>query len=107
MKKINKYKLLASICAMALLVSCDYENINTDRQGMTDEEGIRDGFAVGGSVTSMQKQFFQWGHKLMIRILSISIRLLITFQEIVGVAFSDKIMIGEVIRTRLIICWML
>ena len=61
MKKINKYKLLASICVMALLVSCDYENINTDRQGMTDEEGIRDGFAVGGSVTSMQKTVFPVG----------------------------------------------
>ena len=61
MKKINKYKLLASICAMSLLVSCDYENINTDRQGMTDEEGIRDGFAVGGSVTSMQKTVFPVG----------------------------------------------
>lgn len=61
MKKINTFRLLASICAMSLLVSCDFENINTDWQGMTDEEGIRDGFAVGGSVTSLQKTVFPVG----------------------------------------------
>ena len=55
MKNINKYKLLAGVCLMSLMVSCDYEDINTNDFEMTDEEGIRDGFAVGGLITSMEK----------------------------------------------------
>lgn len=61
MKKINKLTFLAGIFAISLLGACDFEDINTDRQGMTDEEGIRDGFAVGGSVTGMQKTVFPVG----------------------------------------------
>ena len=55
MKKANKYTLLAGICCMSLLASCDYEDINTNDFEMTDDEGIRDGYAVGGLVTAMQK----------------------------------------------------
>ena len=30
MKKINQYKLLAGICALALFTACDFEEINTN-----------------------------------------------------------------------------
>ncbi len=43
------------MCALSLCTSCDYEDINTDATGMTEEEGNRDGFAVGGKVVTMQR----------------------------------------------------
>lgn len=55
MKNINKYKILAGVCLMSMMASCDYEEINTNAFEMTEEEGIRDGFAVGGLITSMEK----------------------------------------------------
>ena len=55
MKKMNKYTLFAGVCMMSLLTACDYEDLNTNPFEMTDEEGIRDGFAVGGNVTAMQQ----------------------------------------------------
>lgn len=61
MKKIKQYKLLAGICAMSLLASCNYEEINTNSFEMTDEEGLIDGFAVGGLVTAMEKTVFPIG----------------------------------------------
>lgn len=55
MKKINQYKLLAGICALALFTACDFEEINTNPFEMTNEMGIRDGVAIGGAVTAMQR----------------------------------------------------
>lgn len=55
MKTINRYKLFTSVCLLSLMTSCDFEDINTNPFEMTDEEGIRDGFAVGGLITSMEK----------------------------------------------------
>ena len=54
MKKINQYKLLAGICALALLASCDYEEINTNWAEMNEKEEAMDGVAVGGLVTTME-----------------------------------------------------
>ena len=55
MKTTNKYKLLIGVCLMSFLTSCDYEDINTNEFEMTEEEGIMDGYAVGGLITSMEK----------------------------------------------------
>ena len=55
MKKINQYKLLAGICVLSLFTACDFEELNTNPFEMTDEMGIRDGVAVGGAVTAMQR----------------------------------------------------
>lgn len=61
MKKINRYKLIAGICAITLMTSCNYEEINTNPFEMTDEEGIMDGVAMGGLITAMQKTVFPVG----------------------------------------------
>lgn len=61
MKKINQYKLLACICAVALFTSCDFENINTNLLEMTPEEGIPDGYAMGGLVATMERAVFPVG----------------------------------------------
>lgn len=61
MKKINQYKLLASICLLSFLTACDYERINTNPFEMTEEEGLMDGFAVGGLVTAMEQTVFPVG----------------------------------------------
>ena len=55
MKNINRYTLLAGVLAVSMLTSCDFEEINTNQLEMTDEEGIRDGFAMGGNVLSLQR----------------------------------------------------
>ncbi|NCC09468.1 MAG: SusD/RagB family nutrient-binding outer membrane lipoprotein [Bacteroidia bacterium] len=55
MKKINQYKLFVGVCALSLLISCDYEDINTNPFEMTEKEGVRDGVAVGGLITAMEK----------------------------------------------------
>ncbi|WP_338158298.1 RagB/SusD family nutrient uptake outer membrane protein [uncultured Phocaeicola sp.] len=55
MKKINQYKLLAGICALSFLSSCDYEDINTNPYEMTDEMGKMDGIAMGGPILSMER----------------------------------------------------
>lgn len=55
MKKINQYKLLAGVCALTLFTACDFEEINTNPFEMTDEMGIRDGVAIGGAITAMQR----------------------------------------------------
>lgn len=61
MKKINQYKLLAGICILSFLTACDYERINTNPFEMTEEEGLMDGFAVGGLVTAMEQTVFPVG----------------------------------------------
>lgn len=61
MKRINQYKLLAGICAVALFTSCDFEKINTNLLEMTPEEGVADGYAVGGLVTAMERSVFPVG----------------------------------------------
>ena len=40
---------------MSLFTACDFEELNTNPFEMTDEMGIRDGVAVGGAVTAMQR----------------------------------------------------
>ena len=45
MKKVNRYKVFAGVCALALLGSCDYEDINTNPYEMTEEMGKMDGIA--------------------------------------------------------------
>lgn len=61
MKKIKQYKLFAVVFALLALASCNYEEINTNRFEMTDEEGIMDGIAMGGLITTMQKSVFPTG----------------------------------------------
>lgn len=39
MRKMNHFKLLAVICAMALFASCNFEEINTNQFEMSDGEG--------------------------------------------------------------------
>ncbi len=55
MKNTYVVKLLAVLSSMSFVASCDYANINTNQHEMTEEEGNRDGFAVGGSVTTLQR----------------------------------------------------
>lgn len=55
MRKMNHFKLLAVICAMALFASCNFEEINTNQFEMSDGEGAMDGFEVGGLITAMQR----------------------------------------------------
>lgn len=61
MRKINQYKFFVGLCALSLLISCNYEEINTNPFEMTDQEGLRDGVAVGGLVTAMEKTVFPVG----------------------------------------------
>ena len=61
MKTVNRYTLMA-ICAMALTTSsCDFEEVNTNQFEMTEEEGTRDDFAVGGLITALEKTVFPVG----------------------------------------------
>lgn len=59
--KTNQYKLFAAAFAVLALVSCNYEEINTNPFEMTDKEGIMDGVAVGGLITAMEKSVFPTG----------------------------------------------
>lgn len=61
MKNLNRYKLFAVAFAALSMASCDYENINTNPFEMTDQEGVMDGIAVGGLITSMEKSIFPTG----------------------------------------------
>ena len=57
-----------AICAMALTTSsCDFEEVNTNQFEMTEEEGTRDDFAVGGLITALEKTVFPVGHRLTIQ----------------------------------------
>lgn len=60
--RINKiYKFAAFCCSLLIVVSCDYERINTNQFEMTEREGIMDGFALGGLITSMEQCVFPVG----------------------------------------------
>lgn len=52
---------MAGVCALSLFASCNYEEINTNRFEMTDEMGARDGVALGGSITAMERCVFPVG----------------------------------------------
>ena len=47
--------LFAAAFAGLLCTGCNYEDLNTNPFEMTDEEGVMDGIAVGGLITSMQR----------------------------------------------------
>lgn len=57
----NTYRIIAGICALATLSSCNYENLNTNPYEMSEEMGARDGIAIGGAVTAMEKCVFPVG----------------------------------------------
>lgn len=59
MKTMNR--ILAAASAILLLAACNYEYLNTNRFEMTDEMGARDGIALGGSITAMEKCVFPVG----------------------------------------------
>lgn len=61
MKRINQNKLLAGIFALSFLTACDFEEINTNPFEVTEEMEKRDGFAVGGSITAMERTVFPVG----------------------------------------------
>lgn len=61
MKSMNRYKLFAIAFGLIAMTSCDFEEINTNPFEMTDEEGLMDGYAIGGLVTSMEKSVFPTG----------------------------------------------
>lgn len=61
MNKFNQYKLLIGICALPLVASCDYEEVNTNPFEVTDEMGNRDNIAVGSSLTAMARQVIPVG----------------------------------------------
>lgn len=61
MKRINQNKLLVGIFALSFLTACDFEEINTNPFEVTEEMGKRDGFAVGGSITAMERTVFPVG----------------------------------------------
>ena len=55
-----------AICAMALTTSsCDFEEVNTNQFEMTEEEGTRDDFAVGGLITALEKTVFPVGTQIL------------------------------------------
>lgn len=58
---MNRYKLFAIAFGLIAMTSCDFEEINTNPFEMTDEEGLMDGYAIGGLVTSMEKSVFPTG----------------------------------------------
>lgn len=49
------------MCAMTFLTSCDFEEINTNPFEMTEEEGVKDDFAMGGLITTLEKTVFPVG----------------------------------------------
>ena len=59
MKLYNK--LFIGACMASLFAACDYEAINTDPFGMTDEQGKWDGVGVGGLLTNMQQNVIPVG----------------------------------------------
>lgn len=61
MKRLNQYKLVAIAVGLLAMTSCDFEDINTNPFEMTEEEGLMDGFAIGGLLTSMEKSVFPIG----------------------------------------------
>lgn len=60
MKKYT-FILFAASFVMLLCTGCNYEDLNTNPFEMTEEEGVMDGIAVGGLITSMQKSVLPVG----------------------------------------------
>lgn len=58
---ININKLLLGLGALLTFTACDYEDINTDKYGMTDEQGAYDGVGVGGQITVMEQNVIPVG----------------------------------------------
>lgn len=61
MKRMTKYKYVAAVCALSMLTACNFEEVNTNQFEMTPEEGLMDGFAVGGLITKMQRSVIPVG----------------------------------------------
>lgn len=61
MKNMNRYKLFTIAFGLLAMTSCDFEEINTNPFEMTEEEGLMDGYAIGGLITSMEKSVFPTG----------------------------------------------
>lgn len=55
MKRLTKYKYVVAVCTLSMFTACDFEEVNTNQFEMTPEEGVMDGFAVGGLVTKMER----------------------------------------------------
>ena len=94
MKKINQYKLLAGICALSLFTACDFEELNTNPFEMTDEMGIRDGVAVGGAVTAMQRAVVTVGTQADDTDAINQYQVAFICQPIRGADFSDRTITG-------------
>lgn len=61
MKMKTLYKILSGVAFLSVLASCDYERINTNPFEMTEEEGQRDGAALGSYVTLMERSVIPVG----------------------------------------------
>ena len=85
---------------MALFTACDFEEINTNPFEMTNEMGIRDGVAIGGAVTAMQRAVVPVGTQAddteAINQYQVTI-----CQPIRGADFSDRITTGIAVATIL------
>lgn len=46
---------MIGLLALSMFTSCDFEKVNTNEFEMLPEEGLKDGIAVGGPITAMQK----------------------------------------------------
>ena len=92
MKKINQYKFIAGVFAVSLLASCNYEEINTNPFELTDEEGVMDGVAVGGLITTIERTVFPVGTQADDTDI---IKQTITYRLTAGVVSSDRIIHGE------------
>ena len=61
MKSMNGHKLFAIALGAFAMTSCDFEAVNTNPYEMTEQEGMKDGNAVGGLITAMEKSLFPTG----------------------------------------------
>lgn len=59
MKTVNR--MLTAACALLAFAACNYEDINTNRFEMTEEMGARDGIAIGGSISAMERSVIPVG----------------------------------------------
>lgn len=63
MMNSNILKMVTGLCAFSMLFSCNYEEVNTNPYGMTEEMGRWDGVALGGNFTAMQRWVVPVGTK--------------------------------------------
>lgn len=96
MKKINQYKFIAGVFAVSLLASCNYEEINTNPFELTDEEGIMDGVAVGGLITTIERTVFPVGTQADDTDIINQYQTDYHCQQTAGAASSDRTIHGEV-----------